>query len=142
MMKKSLWVALILAVVVMTAVACSVLSEPPAPSGELEAVPVEVEDAAEEAVAEEAPAETSGGLMVYQIDPATSQVRFELDEVLRGSPKTVVGTTNQVVGEIAADLNDLSSAQAGEIKINARTLKTDNNFRNRALNIDFVANAS
>jgi polyisoprenoid-binding protein YceI len=54
--------------------------------------------------------------------------------MLRGSPKTVVGTTDQVSGEIAIDLNDLSSAKAGEMRINARTLVTDSKFRNRALN--------
>jgi polyisoprenoid-binding protein YceI len=76
----------------------------------------------------------AGELTIYQIDPAESHVRFELDEVLRGSPTTVVGSTDQVSGEIAADLDDLSSAKAGLIQINARTLVTDNNFRNRALN--------
>jgi len=159
MIMRFLRTVLILTLLAMSAAACSVLSEPAAPSGELEAAPVEVESAAAEeaavveesaavaeesaieepAVAEEAAAETAadeagGGLTIYQIDPASSQVRFELDEVLRGSPKTVVGATDQVAGEIAVDLNDLASAQVGEIRINARTLTTDNNFRNRALN--------
>jgi polyisoprenoid-binding protein YceI len=152
--KKNLWTLLILALLAMTAAACSVLSEPPAPSGELETAPLEVESAAEavpaeeelakdapkaevpveEAAAEEAPIAAGAGLLIYQIDPAASQVRFELNELLRGSPKTVVGITDQVSGEIAADLNDLSSVQVGEIRINARTLATDNDFRNRALN--------
>jgi len=86
------------------------------------------------APADEAPLETAVGMKIYQIDPTASQVRFELDEVLRGSPITVVGSTDQVSGEIAADLNDLSSTEAGLIQINARTLVTDSNFRNRALN--------
>jgi polyisoprenoid-binding protein YceI len=34
---------------------------------------------------------------------------------------------------MALDFNDLSTAQVGEIQINARTLATDNNFRNRAI---------
>jgi polyisoprenoid-binding protein YceI len=76
--------------------------------------------------------------LIYQIDPAASQVRFELDEVLRGEPITVVGTTDQVAGQIAADLGDLSSTQVGEVRINARTLVTDNNFRNRALNNEIL----
>ena len=52
---------------------------------------------------------------------------------MRGSRITVVGTTDQVAGQIALDFTDLSTAQVGEILINARTLVTDNNFRNRAI---------
>ncbi len=128
--------------------ACGLLSPPAEASGEIEAVPLEVETQsveitepppleATEAPLEEAPypavQDPSGGLLVYQINPDDSEVRFVLDEVLRGSPTTVVGTTNQVAGEIAIDLADLSTAQLGVIQINARTLLTDNNFRNRAI---------
>ena len=56
-----------------------------------------------------------------------------IDEILRGSPNTVVGTTNQVAGQIAADLDDLDAAQVGTIRINARTLTTDADGRNRML---------
>jgi polyisoprenoid-binding protein YceI len=79
----------------------------------------------------EAPAST--GPTVYQIDSSASLVSFELDEDLRGERKTVVGTTDQVAGEIAFDPNDLSTAQIGVIQVNARTLATDNNMRNRAI---------
>jgi polyisoprenoid-binding protein YceI len=44
----------------------------------------------------------------------------------------VVGTTDQVAGEFAVDSGDLSTAQVGPILVNARTLATDNDFRNRA----------
>jgi polyisoprenoid-binding protein YceI len=70
---------------------------------------------------------------VYRIDQEASTARFVVDEVLRGSPKTVVGTTNQVAGEIAANLNDIDAASVGEIRINARTLSTDAEGRNRML---------
>ena len=85
-------------------------------------------------VAEAYPAvETSGGVKIYTISPEGSAVRFELDEDLRGSRVTVVGETDQVAGELAIDLTDLSSAQVGMMQINARGLATDNNFRNRAI---------
>ena len=71
---------------------------------------------------------------VYEIDPSGSQASFTIDEVLRGSPKTVVGTTNQVAGQIAFDSSDPSSAQVGTILIDARTLTTDDTSRNRVLN--------
>ena len=48
-------------------------------------------------------------------------------------PKTVVGVTDQVAGEILYDPADPSSAQVGTILVNARTLATDSGGRNRAL---------
>jgi hypothetical protein len=69
---------------------------------------------------------------VFRIDQNASTARFIIDEVLRGTPTTVVGTTNQVAGEIAANLNDIDAASVGPIRINARTLTTDAESR-RAL---------
>ena len=76
---------------------------------------------------------TAGDPAVFEIDPNASAARFVIDEILRGSPYTVVGTTNQVAGQIAADLDDLDTAQVGAIRINARTLTTDADGRNRML---------
>src|SRR6185436_8821458 len=70
---------------------------------------------------------------VFQIDQSASKAEFVINEILRGSPKTVVGTTNQVAGQISADLKDLDAAQVGQITINARTLTTDADGRNRML---------
>jgi polyisoprenoid-binding protein YceI len=151
--------AMILTLILLLATACSVLQEPAEPSGTLEAVPLESESeedvaatavpAAEEEPTAEAPtaeaaaedsdseAETAdtdtGERQVYTISQADSQVRFELDEDLRGSRVTVVGVTDQAAGEIALNLSDLSTAEVGVIQINARTLETDNSFRNRAI---------
>lgn len=126
MTKKAVITTSILILIALAVTGCGLLSEPAAPSSELEAAPVEPPPAADEA----APA---GDAVVYTIDSGASEVRFELDELLRGNPVTVVGVTDQVAGEIAVDLNDLSSAQVGPIQINARGLTTDNNFRNRAI---------
>lgn len=76
---------------------------------------------------------TGSDLVVYQIDPAQSEASFTIYELLRGSPKNVVGTTNQVAGEVAVDVSDLSTAQVGEVLINARTLGTDDDRRNGAI---------
>jgi predicted lipoprotein with Yx(FWY)xxD motif/polyisoprenoid-binding protein YceI len=100
--------------------------EEPEPTEEPTAEPTE------EPVLEEA-SDTGPGLLIYQIIPGESVVRFELDEDLRGNRITVVGTTDQVAGELAVDLNDLSTTQIGALQINARTLATDNDFRNRAI---------
>ena len=53
--------------------------------------------------------------------------------MLRGSPVTVVGVTDQVAGQIAIDPANPAATQLGEIRVNARTLATDNDFRNRAI---------
>ena len=99
--------------------------------------PEEVESSPSEPEAYPAPegeaAASAGVLRIYEISQADSQVRFELNEELRGEPKTVVGVTDQVAGEVAVNLSDLSSTQVGVIRINARTLVTDNDFRNRAI---------
>jgi polyisoprenoid-binding protein YceI len=77
------------------------------------------------------PAASNGA--TFQIDQNSSTARFVIDEILRGTPTTVVGTTNQVAGEIAANLTDMDAAKVGTIRINARTLATDAEGRNRML---------
>lgn len=79
------------------------------------------------------PAASSSPPTTFQIDQSASTARFVIDEILRGTPTTVVGTTNQVAGEIAANLNDIDAAKVGTIQINARTLTTDAAGRNRML---------
>lgn len=73
------------------------------------------------------------GTILFSIDPAQSEVRFIIDEILRGEENTVVGVTNQVSGEISINFNDLTNSMVGPIQINARTLTTDNDLRTRAL---------
>ncbi len=73
------------------------------------------------------------GTILAQIVPEESEARFIIDEVLNNAPKTVVGTTNQIAGEIAVDPNDPTKTRIGTIQVNARTLVTDSNFRDRAI---------
>jgi len=70
---------------------------------------------------------------VFEIDQNASKAKFIIDEILNGSPKTVIGETNQVAGQIAADLKDIDAAKVGAIRVNARTLTTDATSRNRML---------
>ena len=62
-----------------------------------------------------------------------SEARFLIDEVLRGAPITVVGTSDQISGQLAVDPVNPSQSRVGVIQINARALVTDNEFRNRAI---------
>ncbi len=72
-------------------------------------------------------------LTLFEIVPAESQARFVIDEVLRGAPKRVVGVTDQVAAQVAVDPANPAAAQVGLVQVNARTLSTDNEFRNRAI---------
>jgi polyisoprenoid-binding protein YceI len=110
-------VMLVLLVASLAAAAYSFLKPAAAPDAPVSAVPL---------------ATQSGG-STYQIQPTDSTARFIINEVLRGSPKTVVGSTNQVAGEIAFDPAQPTSAQLGTILVNARGLTTDDPQRTRAL---------
>ncbi|MCB8921446.1 MAG: YceI family protein [Ardenticatenaceae bacterium] len=130
MRKQIVTVALLSMLILAVMTGCGVLQEPAAPSEPIEAVPLAAETPVVDAAAA---SETTGDVVTFQISPADSQVRFELDEDLRGNRFTVVGVTDQIAGELALDFADLSTAQVGVIRINARTLATDNDFRNRAI---------
>lgn len=76
---------------------------------------------------------SAAGLTIYEIKPAESEVSFTLGEILRGVPTAVIGQTDQVAGQIAFDFDDPATAKVGTIQVNARTLLTDNNLRNKAI---------
>jgi polyisoprenoid-binding protein YceI len=71
---------------------------------------------------------------LFTIVPAESEARFIVDEVLFGRPNTVVGATDEVSGTISVDLADPTRTTVGVIEVNARSLATDNRFRNRSVN--------
>ena len=120
---KMMLSAVLLAVVAVVGVAGYAMFKPPAQAtAPIDAAPVA-----------QGPANAASAAPVYEIDPNASSARFVIDEILRGSPYTVVGTTNQVAGQIAADLKDIDAAQVGTIRVNARTLTTDADGRNRML---------
>lgn len=89
------------------------------PSAEVTAASVAVEEGASQAV--------------FAIDKTQSEVRFEIDEVLRGNDFRVVGTTSEVAGQIRVDFDDPPASEVGEMVINVRTLSTDDSLRDRAI---------
>lgn len=126
----------------------AVLGDTEAASGPITAVPLVVEQAtiAPETVVEAATESTTAstdltapGLQVYEISQTESQVSFNIYEELAGQPTDVVGTTDQVAGQIALNLSDLSQSEIGIIQVNARTLATDNDRRNNAIK-NFILN--
>ena len=134
MVKSLIVLGVIIGLVVVGVVAYSFLKEPEEASGPIEAVPVAdaPTDSSDAESSEPEPA-SGGDATVFEIIQAGSEARFIIDEVLNGAPKTVVGTTDQVAGEIAVDPESPSSTKIGTILVNARTLSTDNDFRNRAI---------
>lgn len=157
--KLALGIVAAIAVIVVGFVAFSVLRPPaeatapiealpiatvaPAPATEAPAATIAATDApaAPAAPATAVPAATAAATAapaavaetIFQIVPEESEVRFVIDEVLNNAPVTVVGATNQVAGQIAVNTADPSQSRVGTIQINARTLATDNDFRNRAI---------
>jgi hypothetical protein len=75
----------------------------------------------------------AGDRVVFAIDQAPSEASYTIDEVLNGAPVTVVSVTDQVAGQLALDLADPTAARLGPIQINARTLATDSEQRDRAV---------
>jgi polyisoprenoid-binding protein YceI len=128
--------------ITVTAVAAYVLRPPATPSGAITAIPVaqatDTEQSAQPTETSQA-TETSQqvdlptGPITAELVQAESQARFLIDEVLNGEQKTVVGVTDQVVAQIVIDPANPANVQMGPVTVNARTLVTDNNFRNRAI---------
>ena len=77
----------------------------------------------------------------FAIVSEESQATFTLLEDLRGVRTTVIGATNEVGGSIMVDMRDPTASSIGAIIINARTLETDNNFRNRAIRSQILRSA-
>lgn len=99
-----------------------------------EAVDTSVSAAMEAAAAVSEPVE-------FKIVAAESVASFTLEEDLRGVRTTVIGSTSEVGGSIVVDLANPAASSIGAIVINARTLETDNSFRNRALRSQILRSA-
>lgn len=115
-------------------------TETPAPTHTAEPTATQEPTATLEPTATEEPtatleptAEGLTGRRLYRINAMESSVTFELDEDLRGDRITVVGSTNEVAGDIVLDFDNPAVSQLGIVRINARTIETDNPNRNRAL---------
>jgi polyisoprenoid-binding protein YceI len=124
MKKQIILSGVVLAAVVISIISYNFFKTPEAASSAIAAPPIAA------AVSQDA-ASASG--TVYTIDSASSEARFIIEEILRNVDTTVVGTTNQVSGQIVFDGSDVQTAEISQILINARTLATDNSMRNRAI---------
>ena len=81
----------------------------------------------------ESAASAATGPIVFKIDASQSKATFTLDEKLMGNPKTVVGTSPSVNGDITVDATNPAQSKIGTIQIDASQFATDSSFRDRAL---------
>lgn len=107
-----------------------------------DAVAVAVAEAVDASVASAMEAQApESALVEFSIVAAESEASFTLEEDLSGVRTTVIGSTTEVGGRIMVDLADPSASTIGTVLINARTLETDNSFRNRALRSQILRSA-
>lgn len=74
-----------------------------------------------------------GAIVRFALDSSNTEVSFTINEILRGSPFTVVGTTRDINGSIDVDIANPSQSTIGTVTIDARTLRTDNQNRDGAI---------
>jgi polyisoprenoid-binding protein YceI len=70
---------------------------------------------------------------IFTIDASASQASFTMHEVLLGQPKTVVGTTSGVTGQIQVDQSAPSQSKVGTIRVDLTGLATDSDLRNHTI---------
>jgi polyisoprenoid-binding protein YceI len=90
-------------------------------------------EASQEISSEELEASDDSTQQVFRIDKEASEVRFVINEELNGNPTEVTGRTNEVAGDILIDFANPQASEVGTIRINMRTLATDNDFRNQSI---------
>lgn len=77
--------------------------------------------------------DNAGEGVLFRIQSERSEASFTLDEDLAGNRVTVVGSTDQVGGDIVINFGNPSASEIGTITINARDLETDSSFRDSAI---------
>jgi polyisoprenoid-binding protein YceI len=137
MTKKIIVSGMILLFLVAAVFAYSYLKPPAAASSPIQTVPIEgaaiVTEATSRAGAESTREAEVAERVIFEIEQSSSEVRYIIDEVLGGMPNTVVGATDQIAGQIAVDLSGPEGIEVGTIMINARTFRTDDETRDRAV---------
>ena len=107
-----------------------------------DAVAAAVAEAVDTSVAAAMEAQAPASVPIeFSIVAEESQASFTLEEDLSGVRTTVIGTTTELGGSISVDFAKPSESVIGTIVVNARTLETDNNFRNRALRSQILRSA-
>lgn len=139
MQKKALGLVVMLLVLLLAA--CNSTSEPAttdivAPTAAVAQATDTPATVATEPAATTAPADTASteaDLRTFAIAPDRSEVRFVIDEVLRGNPTTVVGANSGVTGNVTVDVANPANTQISTIEVDAAGFVTDEERRNGAI---------
>ena len=78
--------------------------------------------------------------VLFRIVPEESEARYIVDE-LEPLVNGLVGRTNQVAGDIIVDFDQPANSRVGTIRINLRTLRTDNSRRDSAVRAEVLLSA-
>ncbi|NDJ59623.1 MAG: YceI family protein [Chloroflexi bacterium] len=70
---------------------------------------------------------------LFRIVPAESEARYLIEETLLGNRITVVGSTQEVAGDVIVNFLSPAGSQLGTIAVNARTFQTDDARRDQAV---------
>lgn len=84
------------------------------------------------------PTQPEFGSGIFRIVQNESLVRFTVSEYVGNAPKDAVGESNQVSGEILIDLVTPGNTQIGTILINARTIMSSNESRNKIMHNEIL----
>ncbi len=107
-----------------------------------DAVTVAIAEAVDSSVAAAMEAQAPASAPVeFSIVAAESEASFTLEEDLSGVRTTVIGATTELGGSITVNFANPGASVIGAIVVNARTLETDNSFRNRALRSQILRSA-
>lgn len=68
---------------------------------------------------------------VYKI--TSGEASYAINEVLYSEPKTVIGKTQNIAGDIFLDSKNASKTRIGAMRVNARSFSTDNERRDSAV---------
>jgi hypothetical protein len=110
---------------VQEAAAPAVVENEAAPAAVVDNEVSSAESTAAENATETAASESAATVRRFAIEQSQSQATFTLDEELMGAPKTVVGATSLVEGEITVDLADMTKTTLSAIRVDARNFATD-----------------
>lgn len=111
------------------------------PSTELTTPPI-VEQSTTTAPPGETTSSVDATASVFVIQAELSEATFTLDEVLRGEPKTVVGSTSELAGQFSFDPANPGTAEFSRFIVNARTFTTDSSTRDRAIRGPIILNSA
>jgi polyisoprenoid-binding protein YceI len=105
-----------------------------------EATPAEAPAAETAAPADAAPAAeaSAAGPITFRFVAGGAEARFQIDEVLMGQNKTVVGATPLVEGELTVDASNPAAVQVGTIRVDASDFTTDDNRRTNRVRNDIL----